>query len=199
MEFCLSVCPTSGFEWDCLRPISTIGNWLDTPGRTKPTQGTLYDCGAYTVTNDGQTFWGQRRFRRDQVLFLFRPCPELQQQSRWRRIHRCARLVLHASFISTDHARGAFVRVACFRGQHRERCFMAAKCVGKSVVGVYETTVHLTRDYPPWWEGRRFGRLVIPPRRRELRRVGTDRRRDRSDRSHAPLALKWTQTALPFS
>ena len=37
---------------------------------------------------------------------------------------------------------------------HRERLFMAANRVGKTEgVGGYETTLHLTGEYPPWWEG----------------------------------------------
>lgn len=50
-----------------------------------------------------------------------------------------------------------------FRGgvEHRERLFMAANRVGKTEgVGGYETTVHLTGEYPEWWEGRRFDRPV---------------------------------------
>jgi phage terminase large subunit-like protein len=45
-----------------------------------------------------------------------------------------------------------------FRGgrEHQERCFMAANRVGKTVVGAYEATVHLTGEYPDWWEGHRF-------------------------------------------
>jgi phage terminase large subunit-like protein len=44
---------------------------------------------------------------------------------------------------------------------HRERLFMAANRVGKTEgVGGYETTLHLTGEYPPWWEGRRFERPV---------------------------------------
>jgi phage terminase large subunit-like protein len=40
---------------------------------------------------------------------------------------------------------------------HRERCFLAANRIGKSEgVGAYETTLHLTGDYPHWWVGRRF-------------------------------------------
>ena len=39
---------------------------------------------------------------------------------------------------------------------HQERCMMAANRVGKTVVGGYETTLHLTGRYPHWWEGRRF-------------------------------------------
>jgi phage terminase large subunit-like protein len=38
----------------------------------------------------------------------------------------------------------------------RERLFMAANRVGKTELGAYETTLHLTGDYPDWWPGRRF-------------------------------------------
>jgi phage terminase large subunit-like protein len=42
-----------------------------------------------------------------------------------------------------------------------ERLFMAANRVGKSEgVGAYETTLHLTGKYPPWWKGRRFERPI---------------------------------------
>jgi phage terminase large subunit-like protein len=41
--------------------------------------------------------------------------------------------------------------------EYRERCMLAANRVGKTEgVGGYETTLHLTGDYPEWWEGRRF-------------------------------------------
>lgn len=41
--------------------------------------------------------------------------------------------------------------------EYRERCFLAANRIGKTEgVGAYETTLHLTGDYPPWWNGRRF-------------------------------------------
>lgn len=43
---------------------------------------------------------------------------------------------------------------------YRERCFMAANRVGKSTGGFYETTCHLTGEYPHWWEGRRFNHPV---------------------------------------
>ncbi len=44
---------------------------------------------------------------------------------------------------------------------HRERLFMAANRVGKTEgVGGYETVLHLTGAYPPWWEGRRFDRPI---------------------------------------
>jgi phage terminase large subunit-like protein len=40
--------------------------------------------------------------------------------------------------------------------QYKERLFMAANRVGKTVAGAYETACHLTGKYPPWWEGKRF-------------------------------------------
>ena len=41
--------------------------------------------------------------------------------------------------------------------QHRERLFLAANRIGKSEgVGAYETALHLTGQYPNWWQGRRF-------------------------------------------
>ena len=39
---------------------------------------------------------------------------------------------------------------------HRERLFMGGNRTGKTELGAYETALHLTGDYPPWWEGRRF-------------------------------------------
>ena len=44
---------------------------------------------------------------------------------------------------------------------YRERCIMAANRIGKSLgVGGYELTLHLTGNYPPWWEGRRFNKPI---------------------------------------
>lgn len=37
-----------------------------------------------------------------------------------------------------------------------ERLLMAANGVGKTLTGGYETAVHLTGEYPDWWEGHRF-------------------------------------------
>ena len=39
---------------------------------------------------------------------------------------------------------------------YKERLFMAANRVGKTVAGAFEATCHLTGRYPHWWEGRRF-------------------------------------------
>lgn len=37
--------------------------------------------------------------------------------------------------------------------QFKERLFMAANRVGKTVAGAFEATCHLTGRYPPWWQG----------------------------------------------
>lgn len=49
--------------------------------------------------------------------------------------------------------------MAFFAGgvEHQERCMMAANRIGKTWgVGGYETTLHLTGQYPEWWRGHRF-------------------------------------------
>lgn len=40
--------------------------------------------------------------------------------------------------------------------RYRERCFMAANRIGKTVTGAFEAAVHMTGFYPDWWSGRRF-------------------------------------------
>jgi phage terminase large subunit-like protein len=45
--------------------------------------------------------------------------------------------------------------------RYRERLMLAANRVGKTEgAGGYETTLHLTGQYPDWWQGRRFNRAV---------------------------------------
>ncbi|QQD21224.1 hypothetical protein GJQ54_05295 [Oceanospirillaceae bacterium ASx5O] len=43
---------------------------------------------------------------------------------------------------------------------HSERLFMAGNRVGKTEAGGYEITLHLTGEYPEWWNGKRFDRNV---------------------------------------
>lgn len=46
--------------------------------------------------------------------------------------------------------------------EHSERAAMGGNRVGKTVgIGGYETALHLTGLYPPWWEGHRFDRKIL--------------------------------------
>lgn len=40
--------------------------------------------------------------------------------------------------------------------EFRERCFMAGNQLGKTMAGGYEMAMHLTGEYPDWYEGKRF-------------------------------------------
>lgn len=42
----------------------------------------------------------------------------------------------------------------------RERLLMAGNQLGKTFCGAAEAAIHLTGEYPPWWDGRRFDRPV---------------------------------------
>lgn len=45
--------------------------------------------------------------------------------------------------------------------EYRQRLMLAANRVGKTEgVGLYELVLHLTGDYPTWWDGRRFDKGV---------------------------------------
>jgi phage terminase large subunit-like protein len=41
---------------------------------------------------------------------------------------------------------------------HRERLLCAGNQLGKTFCGAAEVAIHLTGDYPDWWEGRRWDR-----------------------------------------
>lgn len=43
---------------------------------------------------------------------------------------------------------------------YRERLFMAGNQLGKTLAGAAEVSMHLTGQYPPWWNGRRFDHPV---------------------------------------
>jgi phage terminase large subunit-like protein len=55
------------------------------------------------------------------------------------------------------HKHQDFFRLGAF---HKERLFMAANRVGKTIAGAYEMTCHLTGLYPSWWEGKRFNHPI---------------------------------------
>ena len=45
--------------------------------------------------------------------------------------------------------------------RYRERLFMAGNQLGKTLAGAAEAAMHLTGDYPDWWEGHRFKKPVV--------------------------------------
>ena len=45
-------------------------------------------------------------------------------------------------------------------GRHRELMFAAGNQVGKSYSAAAEMAIHLTGEYPDWWEGRRWDRPI---------------------------------------
>lgn len=44
---------------------------------------------------------------------------------------------------------------------YRERLFMAGNQLGKTLSGAAEASMHLTGEYPDWWEGKRFDKPII--------------------------------------
>lgn len=44
--------------------------------------------------------------------------------------------------------------------RYRERLFMAGNQLGKTIAGAAETAMHLTGQYPGWWNGRRYDKPV---------------------------------------
>ncbi len=46
--------------------------------------------------------------------------------------------------------------------EHSIRCCLGGNRVGKSLsIGSYETALHLTGLYPPWWPGRRYDKQIL--------------------------------------
>lgn len=44
--------------------------------------------------------------------------------------------------------------------EHQERASISANRCGKTIKSCFETTLHLTGEYPDWWVGRRFDHAV---------------------------------------
>jgi phage terminase large subunit-like protein len=44
--------------------------------------------------------------------------------------------------------------------KYRERLLMAGNQVGKSLASAMELAIHVTGQYPPWWQGFRFDRAI---------------------------------------
>ena len=60
----------------------------------------------------------------------------------------------------------------------RERLFMAGNQLGKTWAGAYEVAMHLTGQYPDWWQGKRYPfaiRAMVGSESAELTRKGVQR------------------------
>lgn len=64
----------------------------------------------------------------------------------------------HTSFFAAggNHIPMQSCPSGCDGSPHRERCFLAANRVGKTVAAAFEVTLHATGLYPDWWLGHRF-------------------------------------------
>lgn len=83
-----------------------------------------------------------------------------KELDRRRRTNLIASLYPEAGPLSRDKY-GKFLEFFEAGLTERERAIIAANRVGKSFgVGGYETSLHLTGDYPDWWPGRRFGKPI---------------------------------------
>lgn len=74
----------------------------------------------------------------------------LERQARSRRENRMR------SFIPYERQQ-AFFELGATR---RERLLMAGNQVGKSEAGAFEAALHLTGEYPKWWQGKKFDHPV---------------------------------------
>lgn len=92
------------------------------------------------------------KLSRDEKLQLIQILEERERRKRLR--------IIDSMFPDTGPRRRELYpkHIEFFRlgAEHRERAFIAANRVGKTVAGGYENTCHLTGEYPHWWEGARF-------------------------------------------
>src|SRR5690606_15237262 len=52
-------------------------------------------------------------------------------------------------------------QVAFHHSPTRERLFMAGNQLGKTLAGAAECAMHLTGQYPDWWQGKRFDKPIV--------------------------------------
>ena len=82
-----------------------------------------------------------------------------QEYAQWVKYNKIKWLFPDAGPFKRD---GYVKHMAFFKAgaQFRERLFRAANRVGKTEAGAYEVTLHLTGEYPEWWDGKRFTKPV---------------------------------------
>lgn len=77
------ILPDKRYVLDCLRHPTSAGAWIDAFDRevSRHSKGTLYDCHAYTTTNDGLSFWGPQRFGKIKFLTRFVDVPQVMNRA----------------------------------------------------------------------------------------------------------------------
>ena len=102
-----------------------------------------------------------------QVVHSYRPSSDAVRESCLDDVDACDLYVLilghrYGFQPAQDNPEGlSITQLEFFRAGrvHTERAAIAANRTGKTWgIGGYETTLHLTGEYPDWWEGRRFDR-----------------------------------------
>lgn len=91
--------------------------------------------------------------------------PKITENDVLRELERRKYNMIESVFPPTGRLRRALYpkHLSFFRAgaKYRERIFIAANRVGKTVAGGFEIACHLTGNYPDWWEGRRFNKPVV--------------------------------------
>lgn len=79
------------------------------------------------------------------------------QDGMWRGPSILGGLIEYGQILHSRHGYGQHMEFFAAGATHRERCFMCANRIGKTLSGGgYELSAHLTGIYPEWWTGRRF-------------------------------------------
>lgn len=119
--------------------------------------GEIIQPGAWIEGYDPRLLRGVPKDRLDRFAMLLREKQKRQAQRQFFNLFPeetttgLDGIVIHSRLLYPKHMEFFLAGAA-----YRERCFMAANRVGKTVAGAYECTCHLTGLYPAWWEGRRF-------------------------------------------
>lgn len=99
----------------------------------------------------------------DLVADLFATIKAEEDRARFNRFHDLFPDETHVVGGQVIHARHLYPKhVAFFEAgaTYRQRLFLAANRVGKTIAGSYEMSCHLTGQYAHWWVGKRFRKPI---------------------------------------
>ncbi|NKF52705.1 hypothetical protein G3R49_19295 [Shewanella sp. WXL01] len=84
----------------------------------------------------------------DTLLYLLQQVEELEQYKRYNKLHSFKPYPFQEDFYKSG-------------ANYQRRFLCAANRVGKSFSAAYEMALHLTGQYPDWWNGKRFDKPVL--------------------------------------